>query len=118
VIPRRRFKQTKPLKDRLLEEAHNLREGARLLPCGPLRDSALRRARHLETAAHMDDWLNSPGLRPPKKGPLGPVANEEPEQGGRTAPTQQTGGSDGSEEEAVGPRAQAGSRSGRRWSGL
>ena len=112
MIPRRRFKQTKPLKDRLLEEAHNLREGARLLPCGPLRDSALRRARHLETAAHMDDWLNSPGLRPPKKGPLGSVVNEEPEEGRRIAPTQQTGGCNGSED------AQAGSRSRRRWSGL
>jgi hypothetical protein len=63
---RRRFKHTKSLKERLLEEARNLREEANLLPYGPLRDAALKKARQTETAAHMDDWLNSPGLRPPK----------------------------------------------------
>ena len=66
-IQRRRFKQTQSLKERLLAEAQNLREEARLLPCGSLRDAALRKARQTEAAAHMDDWLNSPGLRPPKK---------------------------------------------------
>jgi hypothetical protein len=64
---RRRFKQTKSLKVRLLEEAQNLREGAKLLPYGPLRDAALKKARRMEAAAHMDDWLNSPGLQPPKR---------------------------------------------------
>ncbi|MGX1167916.1 hypothetical protein AB7M16_004182 [Bradyrhizobium sp. USDA 372] len=70
IIRRRRFKQTKSLKERLLEEAHKLLEEARLLPHGPVRDAALRRARQAETAAHMDDWLNSPGLQPPKKDDL------------------------------------------------
>lgn len=67
MINRRRFKQLKTLKERLLEEAANLRGKAKLLPHGPLRDEALRKARHAEAASHMDDWLNSPGLRPPKK---------------------------------------------------
>lgn len=67
MIPRRRFKHAKTLKERLLEEAANLREEAKLLPYGPLRDAAMKKARHAEAAAHMDDWLNSPGLRPPKK---------------------------------------------------
>jgi hypothetical protein len=62
---RRLIKQTKPLKERLLEEADNLREEAKLLSGGALRDAALKRARQVEAAAHMDDWLNSPGLRPP-----------------------------------------------------
>nr|WP_245318617.1 hypothetical protein [Bradyrhizobium sp. DOA1] len=70
MIRRRRFKQTKSLKERLLEEAHKLLEEARLLPHGPVRDAALKRARQAEAAAHMDDWLNSPGLRPPKKDDL------------------------------------------------
>lgn len=70
IIRRRRFKQTKSLKERLLEEAHKLLEEARLLPHGPVRDAALRRARQAETAAHMDDWLNSPGLQPLKKDDL------------------------------------------------
>jgi hypothetical protein len=66
IIRRRRFKQTKSVKERLLEEAHKLLEEARLLPHGPVRDAALRRARQAETAAHMNDWLNSPSLQPPK----------------------------------------------------
>jgi len=61
-----RFIQTKPLKERLLEEAQTLREQARLLPFGTVRDAALIKARQAEAAAHMDDWLRSPGLQPPK----------------------------------------------------
>jgi hypothetical protein len=66
MILRRRFKQTKSLKERLLEEAHQLREEAKLLPYGPLRDAVLKKARQTEAAVHMDDWLKSPGLCPPK----------------------------------------------------
>jgi hypothetical protein len=36
-----------------------------LLPHGPVRDAALRRARQAETGSHMSEWLRSPGLRPP-----------------------------------------------------
>ena len=63
---RHRFIQTKSLKVRLLEEAQTLREQARMLPFGPVRDAALTKARQAEAAAHMDDWLRSPGLQPPK----------------------------------------------------
>jgi hypothetical protein len=66
-MPERRFfRQTKSLSERLLEEARNLRDEAKLLPYGPVRNAALKKARQIEVAAHMDDWLNSPGLRPPK----------------------------------------------------
>ena len=72
-MDRGRFKHTKTLKERLLEEARNLRDEAKLLPCGPVRDAALRKAQQTEAAAHIDEWLNSPGLRPPKKDdPPGP----------------------------------------------
>jgi len=64
---RRGFQQTKTLKERLTEEARELRKEARLLPFGPVRDAALKKARQLDAAAHMDDWLSSPGLQPPKK---------------------------------------------------
>ncbi|MGY2903578.1 hypothetical protein [Bradyrhizobium sp. URHC0002] len=64
---RHRFKQTRSLKERLLEEAQNLRDAAKLLPSGPVREAVLKKARQTEAAAHMDDWLNSPGLRSPKK---------------------------------------------------
>ena len=62
---RRRFKQTISLEERLAEEARHLREEAELLPHGPVRDEALRRARQAETGAHMSEWLTSPGLKPP-----------------------------------------------------
>lgn len=61
------FLHTQSLKERLLKEAQNLREEAMLLPHGPLRDAALKKARETEAVAHVDDWLNSSELQPPKK---------------------------------------------------
>lgn len=66
MVMRQRLIQTKPLKVRLLEEAQTLREQARMLPYGPVREAAMKKARQAEAAAHMDDWLSSPGLQPPK----------------------------------------------------
>ena len=63
---RRRFKQTTSLEERLAEEARRLREEAELLPHGPVRDAALRRARQAETGSRINDWLRSPGLQPPE----------------------------------------------------
>ena len=63
---RSRFKQTTSLEERLAEEARRLREEAELLPHGPVRYAALRRARHAEAGARINDWLRSPGLEPPK----------------------------------------------------
>jgi hypothetical protein len=62
---RRRFKQTLSLEERLASEASRLREEARSMrPCAR-RDGLIRKARQLDTASHMSEWLNSPGLRPP-----------------------------------------------------
>jgi hypothetical protein len=36
------------------------------LPPGPRRDKLLKKIRQLETASHISEWLNSPGLQPPK----------------------------------------------------
>ena len=63
---RRRVKQTMPLEQRLSDEAKRLREEAKLLPPGIVRDDKLRKARQAETGLHMTEWLLSPGLRPPK----------------------------------------------------
>jgi hypothetical protein len=65
--PRQRFKQTKPLKERLLETAKKLREEARSLAPGVVREAALRKARQMGSAANIEEWLNSPGLQPPKR---------------------------------------------------
>jgi hypothetical protein len=62
---RRRFKQTQSLEVRLAEEAKRLREDAKLLPPGAERDEMIRKARQAEIAAHVNEWLTSPGLRPP-----------------------------------------------------
>ncbi|QOZ80664.1 hypothetical protein XH83_27525 [Bradyrhizobium sp. CCBAU 53351] len=61
---RRRFKQSQPLEDRLANAAERLREQAKLLPPGALRE-VLRKARQAETSSHMSEWLRSPGLRAP-----------------------------------------------------
>jgi hypothetical protein len=63
---RRRFKQILTLEERLAEEAKRLREEAKLLPPGALREELIRKGRHAETASHMNEWLTSPGLRPPE----------------------------------------------------
>ena len=65
-MQRRRFKQTTPLDQRLTEQAECLRKEAQGTPPGVQRDKLIRRARQLETASHMQDWLSSPGLRGPR----------------------------------------------------
>jgi hypothetical protein len=66
VMQRRRFKQTIPLDQRLEDEAVRLRQEAENTPPGSEREKLIRRARHAETAAHLQEWLTSPGLQPPK----------------------------------------------------
>jgi hypothetical protein len=63
---RRRFKQIQSLEERLSEEAKHLREEAKSLQPGAVRDELIRRARQAETASRMSEWLTSPGLQAPK----------------------------------------------------
>jgi hypothetical protein len=39
---------------------------AEKLPCGKPREAFERKARQLHTASQINQWLSSPGLRPPK----------------------------------------------------
>nr|WP_245319805.1 hypothetical protein [Bradyrhizobium sp. LMTR 3] len=64
---RRRFKHEKTFEERLAEEAQRLSEAARELPPGTARELLLRRAQQAERAAHINKWLTSPGLQPPKE---------------------------------------------------
>ena len=50
----------------LAAEAQRLREEAKLRPAGAVREELLRRARRAETGSRINQWLHSPGLRPPK----------------------------------------------------
>jgi hypothetical protein len=65
MVKRRRFKQIDPLDRSLSEEAERLRKEARGTPPGVERDKLIRKARLAETAAHMREWLSSPGLKAP-----------------------------------------------------
>jgi hypothetical protein len=58
---RRRFTQTQPLEERLVAHATRLREEAKTLSRGTVRDTILRRAEQAETAAvDMSQRLESP----------------------------------------------------------
>ena len=61
------FFNPKSLAKRLTDEARVLREEAELLPPGVLRDAVIRKAGLANnTAAHLSEWANSPGLQPPR----------------------------------------------------
>ena len=63
---RRRLKHTKTFEERLSEEAARFREAAEQLPHGSTaRELMMRRARQAETASGINEWLSSPGLKPP-----------------------------------------------------
>lgn len=63
---RRCFTQISIPEQRLDEEARSLREAAKGLRPGPARDAAIRQARQMETASHINEWLTSPGLQSPR----------------------------------------------------
>jgi hypothetical protein len=62
----KRFRRIERLRDRLSAWADQVREQAAELPPGPERDALLKKAGQADTAAHLDDWANSPGLQPPR----------------------------------------------------
>jgi hypothetical protein len=55
-----------PLQDRLALHALRLKEEAQSLRSGPEREAVIRRARQLETASHVNEWLSSPSLQAPR----------------------------------------------------
>ena len=66
MIKRRiRFKQTQTLEERLAADSKWARERAHKLPPCAERDALIKRARRNDVAAHMSEWLRSPGLRTP-----------------------------------------------------
>jgi hypothetical protein len=65
-MQRRRFKQSAPLNERLVDHARRLRQEARGISPGIEREQLIRKARQAETAAHIQEWLSSPGLQPPR----------------------------------------------------
>lgn len=64
-MQRRRFEKVLSFPDSTTE-AERLRAEVEKLPPGPQRHDLERKARQAETVAHIDEWLKSPGLRPPE----------------------------------------------------
>jgi hypothetical protein len=60
---RRRIKHTATFDERLAEAATHLKELALKVPPGKEQEALMKRARQAETAAHINEWLTSPGLR-------------------------------------------------------
>jgi hypothetical protein len=52
--------------DLIAAEKANLEAQLAQLPPGSPREGLLRQISQLETAAHINEWLASPGLQPPK----------------------------------------------------
>ena len=46
-------------------KAKEVREQAEKLPPGPEREAVLKKLRQANTASHIEEWANSPGLKPP-----------------------------------------------------
>ena len=63
---RRRLTHTLSLNERLKVFSDQLKAKAAKLRPGAERDALRQRARIADTASHIDQWANSPGLRPPK----------------------------------------------------
>jgi len=66
IKKRLRVKHEKTFEERLAAEARHFRELAKQTPPGKQRELYLRRARQADTASHINEWLKSPGLQPPK----------------------------------------------------
>jgi hypothetical protein len=47
------------------QQSEAAKSAAQKLPQGKEREDLLRKARQLETASHINQWLSSPGLQPP-----------------------------------------------------
>jgi hypothetical protein len=63
---RRRFKHTTSLQDRLAEFTEGERAKAESIPERANEYELRKKIRQAETAANIDKWASSPGLRPPK----------------------------------------------------
>ena len=63
---RKRSKQMRPLKVRLLHAASEARTAANQLPPGSERKMILRKAQEAEMVVCLVEWLSSPGLQLPE----------------------------------------------------
>jgi len=65
-MQRRRRSTPHTFEERITAEKARLEAQVARLKPGPERDGVLKKISQLETAAHINEWLSSPGLQPPK----------------------------------------------------
>jgi len=65
-MERQRIRHKLSFEERLTDQAQRLKEQAKKLPPGAEREELMRKARQAETAAHISQWVSSPGLQTPK----------------------------------------------------
>ncbi|MDA9531201.1 MULTISPECIES: hypothetical protein [unclassified Bradyrhizobium] len=65
-MKRQQTKQTVSFQDRVSAWAEQLRKQAARLKPGRERADLLAKVRQADVAAHLDEWVNSRGLQPPK----------------------------------------------------
>ena len=53
-------------KDQLATEKARLKAQLKNAQRGPEREMLITKLRQIETASHIDEWLSSPGLQPPR----------------------------------------------------
>jgi hypothetical protein len=63
---RRRSSTLYIFEERLAEEKARLVQKATGLKPGPEKDNLRNKIRQIDIAAHINEWLDSPGLQPPK----------------------------------------------------
>ena len=66
IVRRPRVRHEVSFQERLLKSAQGAREQASGMPPGTARDRLLLQARQSETAAKIDAWITTPGMRPPE----------------------------------------------------
>jgi hypothetical protein len=66
TVTRRRHKHTVSFGERLHRAADQARQEAQQLPDGVRRDLLMKKASQAETAAHINEWVTSPGTRSPR----------------------------------------------------
>jgi hypothetical protein len=54
------------IEEKWRQQSEAAKNEAQKLPHGKEREALVRKARQLETASHINEWLSSPGLAAPK----------------------------------------------------
>jgi hypothetical protein len=54
------------IEEKWLQQSEAAKTAAQKLPHGRERDALIKKARQLETASQINQWLSSPELRPPE----------------------------------------------------